>query len=319
MNNNLMSLSNTKKSKKQYNPRFVRRFLKSWQLYVILMLPLAWVLLFSYGPMYGILLAFKRYSPRLGIWNSPGVGLTYFQQFFGSRISLQVIYNTFILSIYSIIASFPIPIILALALTEIRFLSYKRFVQMVVYAPYFISTVVLVGMMMMLLETRVGIVNRLLGLIGIAPINFMGKPTLFRHVYVWSGVWQASGYNCIVYIAALAGVSQEMQEAALIDGASKAQRIWHVDLPTIKPTITILLIMSFGYTMSLGFEKVFLMQNSLNTSTSEIISTYVYKVGLQSNNFGLSTAISLLNSVINMVLLLIANWIAKRVGETSLW
>lgn len=297
----------------------LRRMAKCWQLYVILLLPLAWVLLFSYGPMYGLQLAFKRYSPRLGIWGSPSVGLTYFQQFFNSRISLQIIWNTFILSLYSIAASFPIPILLALALTEIKAQSYKRFVQMVVYAPYFISTVVLVGMMMLLLETRVGIVNRLLGLAGIAPINFMGRPDLFRSVYVWSGVWQTSGYSCIVYIAALSGISHEMQEAATIDGASKLQRIWHVDLPSIKPTITILLILSFGYTMSVGFEKVFLMQNSLNTASSEIISTYVYKVGLQSSNFGLSTAISLLNSLINLVLLLFANFIAKRVGETSLW
>ena len=190
---------------------------------------------------------------------------------------------------------------------------------MITYAPYFISTVVLVGMMMMLMETRVGIVNRLLGLIGIGPINFMGDPKLFRHVYVWSGVWQTSGYNCIVYIAALAGISSELQEAAVIDGASKIQRIWHVDLPCIRPTITIILIMGFGYTMNVGFEKVFLMQNSLNTSTSEIISTYVYKVGMQSSNFGLSTAIGLLSSVVNLVLLGMANVVAKKVGDTSLW
>lgn len=297
----------------------LKRISKSWQLYVILLLPLLWVLIFSYGPMYGLQLAFKRYSPRLGIWGSQSVGLAYFNQFFSSRISLQIIWNTFVLSMYSIIASFPIPILLAVALTEIKAQSYKRFVQMVVYAPYFISTVVLVGMMMLLLETRVGIVNRLMGLVGIGPVNFMGRPDLFRSVYVWSGVWQTSGYSCIIYIAALSGISKEMQEAAVIDGASKLQRIWHVDLPTIKPTITIILILGFGYTMSLGFEKVFLMQNSLNTATSEIISTYVYKVGMQSNNFGLSTAISLLNSVINLILLLMANAIAKRLGEASLW
>ena len=174
-------------------------------------------------------------------------------------------------------------------------------------------------MMMMLLETRVGIVNRIMGLIGIDPVNFMGKPELFRSVYVWSGVWQTSGYSCIIYIAALAGINSELQEAATIDGANKIKRIWHVDLPCIRPTITIILIMGFGYTMSIGFEKVFLMQNSLNTATSEIISTYVYKIGMQSNNFGLSTAIGLLNSVINLALLILANLVARRVGETSLW
>ena len=298
---------------------FLKRLISCWQLYVILLLPLLWVLIFNYGPMYGLQLAFKRYSPRAGIWGSQWIGLSYFQQFFNSKISWQIIRNTFMLSIFSIIANFPIPILLAIAFNEIKARRYKKFVQMVTYAPYFISTVVLVGMMMMLLETRVGIVNRLMGLVGIDPVNFMGKPELFRSVYVWSGVWQTSGYSCIIYIAALAGINSELQEAATIDGANKVQRIWHVDLPCIRPTITIILIMGFGYTMSVGFEKVFLMQNSLNTATSEIISTYVYKIGMQSNNFGLSTAIGLLNSVINLALLVIANLVAKKVGDTSLW
>ncbi len=296
-----------------------KRMTGCWQLYVILLLPLLWVLIFNYGPMYGLQLAFKRYSPRAGIWGSNWIGFSYFKQFFGSKISWQIIRNTFVLSMFSIIASFPIPILLAVAFNEIRARRYKKFVQMVTYAPYFISTVVLVGMMMMLLETRVGIVNRLMGLAGIDPINFMGKPELFRSVYVWSGVWQTSGYSCIIYIAALAGINSELQEAATIDGANKLKRIWHVDLPCIRPTITIILIMGFGYTMSIGFEKVFLMQNSLNTATSEIISTYVYKIGMQSNNFGLSTAIGLLNSVINLALLILANLVARKVGETSLW
>ena len=290
-----------------------RRMLECWQLYVILLLPFLWILIFNYGPLYGLQIAFKKYSPRAGIWGSKWVGLKYFEQFFSSQISWQIIKNTLVISLYSIVASFPIPILLALGFNEVKNIRFKKTVQMITYAPYFISTVVLVGMMMMLMETRVGIVNRLLGLIGIGPINFMGDPKLFRHVYVWSGVWQTSGYNCIVYIAALAGISSELQEAAVIDGASKIQRIWHVDLPCIRPTITIILIMGFG------FEKVFLMQNSLNTSTSEIISTYVYKVGMQSSNFGLSTAIGLLSSLVNLVLLGMANVVAKKVGDTSLW
>jgi putative aldouronate transport system permease protein len=302
-----------------YRKSLYKRVISGWQLYVILLLPLLWVLIFNYGPMYGLQLAFKRYSPRAGIWGSNWIGFSYFKQFFGSRISWQIIRNTFVLSMFSIIAGFPIPILLAIAFNEVRARKYKKFVQMITYAPYFISTVVLVGMMMMLLETRVGIVNRLMGLVGIDPVNFMGKPELFRSVYVWSGVWQTSGYSCIIYIAALAGINSELQEAATIDGANKIQRIWHVDLPCIRPTITIILIMGFGYTMSIGFEKVFLMQNSLNTATSEIISTYVYKIGMQSNNFGLSTAIGLLNSVINLALLILANLVARKVGETSLW
>lgn len=299
----------------------VKRMLACWQLYVILFLPLLWIAIFSYGPMYGLQIAFKRYSPSAGIWGSTWADpwYKYFQTFFNSKISWDVIRNTLVLSLYSIIANFPIPIMLAVAFNEIKARRYKRVVQMVTYAPYFISTVVLVGMMMLLMDPRVGIINRLLGLIGVGPFNFFGKAAYFRSVYVWSGVWQSSGYNSIIYIAALSGISQEMQEAATIDGASKVQRIWHVDLPCIRPTITILLIMSFGYTMSIGFEKVFLMSNAVNIATSEVISTYTYKIGMQSSNFSLSTAIGLFNSVVNLVLLLIANLLAKKVGDTSLW
>jgi ABC-type polysaccharide transport system permease subunit len=296
-----------------------RRMAACWQLYVILLLPLVWVAVFSYGPMYGLQIAFKRYSPSAGIWGSQWVGLKYFKTFFDSKICWDVIRNTFVLSIQSILANFPFPILLAIAFNEIKARRFKRFTQMVTYAPYFISTVVLVGMMMLMMEPRVGIINRLLGLMGVAPINFFGKAEYFRPLYVWSGVWQTTGYNCIIYIAALAGINSELQEAAVIDGASKVQRIWHVDLPSIQPTITILLIMGFGYTMSVGFEKVFLMSNAVNISTSEIISTYTYKIGMQSSNFSLSTAIGLFNSVVNLLLLLLANLVAKRVGETTLW
>lgn len=312
------------KNNAQNLPKFARksawtRIRESWQIYVIMLLPIAWTLIFCYTPMYGLVLAFKRYSIRLGIMDSPWVGWSHFETFFNSRISWQIISNTFILSMYNIIASFLPPILLALALNEIKNGKFKKVVQMVTYAPYFISMVVMVGMMMVLLEPRVGIVNRLLGLVGVDPINFMGKPSLFRHVYVWSGVWQTTGYSCIVYIAALAGISPELQEAAQIDGANKLQRIWHVDLPCIRPTITIILIMSFGQVMNVGFEKVFLMQNEMNTATSEIISTYTYKIGLKNSNYGLSTAIGLMNSIINLVLLLGANFIGKKVGDTGLW
>lgn len=298
---------------------FLKRMAACWQLYVILLLPLLWVAIFSYGPMYGLQIAFKRYSPSAGIWGSHWEGLKYFETFFKSKISWDVIRNTLMLSLYSIAANFPFPILLALAFNEIKAQRFKRFTQMVTYAPYFISTVVLVGMMMLLMEPRVGIINRLLGLIGLGPYNFFGKAAYFRPLYVWSGVWQSAGYNCIIYIAALAGISQELQEAAMIDGASKIQRIWHVDLPCIQPTITILLIMSFGYTMSVGFEKVYLMSNAVNITTSEIVSTYTYKIGMQSSNFSLSTAIGLFNSGVNLVLLLLANLVARKVGETGLW
>lgn len=290
-----------------------------WQLYLIILLPVLYILIFSYGPMYGILIAFKRYSANLGIFKSEWVGLLYFKQFFSSPSSWKIIWNTLSLSMYSIIAGFPLPIILAVALNEIKSKRFKKTVQMVTYAPYFISTVVMVGMIFLVMDPRIGIINKFLELLGGEAINFLGKPNLFRHIYVWSGIWQGTGYSCIIYLAALSGVSPELQEAALIDGATRIQRIWNVDLPSIKPTIIILIILSLGYAMNVGFEKVFLLQNPLNVSRSEIISTYVYKVGLVSANFSFSTAIGLFNSVVNCMLMVMVNFLAKKLGDASLW
>jgi multiple sugar transport system permease protein/putative aldouronate transport system permease protein len=282
-------------------------------------LPLAYIIIFSYVPMGGILMAFKDYSPRRGIWQSPWVGLKWFKQFLTTPSGVTVMVNTLRLGFYSLLAGFPIPILLAVGLNEIRALRFKKMVQMITYAPYFISVVVMVGMLMQLTDLRIGIFNRLIIMLSGRPVNFFGEARIFPHLYVWSGIWQTMGYSSIIYIAALAGVSPETQEAAVVDGASRLQRIWHVDLPSIRPTIVILLIFNCGSIMSIGFEKTYLMQNPINMATAEVISTFVYKVGLQNANYSFSTAVGLFNSVISFILMITVNQISKKLTETSVW
>ena len=297
-----------------------RRYIKrQWQFYLIVLIPFAYIVVFHYLPMAGLQLAFKRYSLSEGIWGSKWVGLRYFKQFFSSPSSLQIIWNTFSLSLYSIIAGFPFPIILAVLLNEQRNARVKKFSQMVTYAPYFISTVIMVGILFQVLDPRMGIINKVLTTMGHEPVDFLANPNWFKSLYVWSGIWQLTGYGSIIYLAALAGVSPELHEACRIDGGNLFHKIWHIDLPSIKPTIIILLIMNMGQVMSIGFEKVFLMQNPVNLGQSEILSTYVYKTGLVNANFGLSTAIGLFNSLVNLVLILTFNKLAKKCGEVSLW
>lgn len=290
-----------------------------WQFWAIIAVPVIYAFIFAYIPMGGIVLAFKNYSIRKGIFGSPWVGLKYFRQFLTSTSSVTVITNTFILGIYSLIVNFPIPIVFAVLMNELRHEKFKKTVQFVSYAPYFISTVVLVGMMMQMMDLRTGIFNRILTAMGLQAVNFFGDPKLFRSLYVWSGLWQTMGYNSIIYIAALAGVSPELKEAAVVDGASRLQRIIHVDLPSIMPTIIIMLIFACGSVVSIGFDKVYLMQNSMNAGVSEVISTYVYKVGLVNSDFGFSTAAGLFQSLVSFAMLVLVNQLAKRFTETSLW
>ena len=297
----------------------LRRMQRQWQLYLFLLLPVACVVIFSYVPMYGIVLAFKNYRPNKGILGSPWVGMKYFNQFFNSPSFLLLLKNTLILSLYSLLASLPVPILLALCLNEVRIPWFKKTVQMVTYAPYFISTVVMVGMLIQLMSIRSGFFNHLIQIFGGTPVDFMAIPSLFRTIYVFSGVWQGMGYSAVIYIAALSNVDPQLYEAAIIDGANRLQKIIHIDIPAILQTIVLMLIMSLGNVMSIGAEKVYLMQNNLNLSTSEIISTYVYKIGLINGQFSLSTAVGLFNSVINFVLIVIVNTIARRLGDTSLW
>ncbi len=275
--------------------------------------------IFSYIPMYGIQLAFRRYNAKAGIWGSEWVGLYYFKRFCESPYFVSTIRNTLILSLYGLIVSFPIPIILALLLNSFRHKKYRKVIQTVTYAPNFISTVVMCGMIILFLSPYVGIVNNFIKFLGLDPINFMANKKYWRHIYVWSGVWQSTGWNSVIYFAALSGISPELHEAARCDGATKFQLIRYIDLPSILPTATILLIMSCGSILSVGFEKAYLLQNNLNLTVSEIISTYVYKVGMINNDVSYSTAIGLFNTLVNLVMLIIVNKSADKLSGNSLW
>lgn len=299
--------------------RTKKRIMRHWQLYVILLIPVVLVAIFSYGPMYGLQIAFKDYIPSYGISGSKWVGLKHFTNFVNSHQFSRLIGNTIKISLYSLIAGFPIPIILALALNECTSTKFKKTVQMITYAPHFISTVVMVGIILLILSPSSGVINQFIQLFGGKPIDFMAKPEWFKSIYVWSGVWQGMGYSSIIYIAALAGIDTTLHEAAIVDGASRWQRIWHVNIPGILPTVTILLIMNFGSLMSVGYEKILLMQNSLNMASSDVISTFVYRMGLESAQYSFSAAVGLFNAIINFVLLAVVNKAAKKLGETSLW
>ncbi|MGZ9583612.1 ABC transporter permease [Paenibacillus marinisediminis] len=292
---------------------------RHWQLYLVISLPLVYLIVFKYIPMGGIVIAFKDYNVIQGIWSSPWVGMKYFNQFFASPNFWLYIKNTLGISVYGLLVGFPAPILLALALNEIRNGLFKKSVQMVSYAPYFISTVIMVSIIIVNLTPNVGIISKLFQFFGMENTNFMGMPSLFKSIYVWSDVWQHTGYGAIIYIAALAGVNPELYEAAKVDGASRLQKIINVDIPTLIPVSVILLILNLGNIMKLGFEKIYLMQNPLNLSTSEVISTYVYKVGLLGSSFSFSAAIGFFNSVVNLILLVSVNYIARKLSSTSLW
>ena len=293
---------------------------RNWLLYVFLLPAVIYMGIFLYAPMYGLVIAFKDFTASKGILGSPWVGTKWFELFFTSPRFWQILKNTLILSVYSLIVGFPLPVILALMINDIRNLRFKRFTQTVTYMPYFISTVVLVGMMSVLFSPKSGVVNAILAHMGgSGETFFMGESRYFRHMYVWSGVWQSMGWNSIIYIAALTGVSQELHEAAKIDGANKIQRILHVDLPAILPTMIILLIMNCGSILNVGYEKVYLLQNSLNTPVSEVISTYIYKIGLQQQKFSYSTAIGLFNNIVNFMVLVTVNKFSRKVSGTGLW
>ena len=312
-------MKNQPNAKKSMGKRISVEVKRHWQLYLMLVLPVTYLIIFAYLPMGGAVIAFKDYSIRGGIWGSEWVGLKHFKNFFTTPDFKNLMTNTLALSLYSLIISFPMPILLALAINEMRGRHYKKVVQMVTYLPYFISTVVLVGIMQNIFSVRTGLVNNIIMLFGGKAIDFMGKPGLFRSLYVWSGVWQGMGYSAVIYIAALASVDISQTEAAIIDGAGRFARVWNVDIPAIMPTIVIQLILAVGSIMSLGFEKVYLMQNPVNMQTSEISSTFVYKRGLINFQYSYATAVGLFNSVCNMVLIVLANMFSKRVNETSLW
>ncbi|WP_373429997.1 ABC transporter permease [Paenibacillus sp. GD4] len=294
---------------------------KVWQLYVLIALPVIYIFLFKYIPMYGAQIAFKNYVVTKGIWGSDWVGFRHFIRFFHSYEFWRLMQNTLVLSFYSLLAGFPFPIILALSLNYVKNRLFKKSVQMITYAPHFISVVVMVGIILELLDPRNGIVNMILKALGFEAINFMGVPEYFKSIYVWSGIWQSVGFSCIIYLAALSSIDPALHETAVVDGASKLRRMWHIDLPGIMPIAIIMLIMNTGHVLDVGFEKVLLMQNPLNLRTSEVIDTYVYKVGLasQAMNYSYSSAIGLFKSVINLILLILVNKIAQKTKQNSLW
>jgi len=296
--------------------RTLKRIAQSWQLYVLILPAFVYAFMFMYMPMYGIQIAFKQFSSKAGIWGSKWVGMKHFIRFTNDPYFGNIVRNTVMLSLYSLIA-FPVPIIFALLINEIRNTRFKKTVQMVTYAPHFISTVVLCSMVTLFLSKSDGVINKLIALLGGTPQQFMADPGAFPWIYVLSGLWQGMGWGAILYLAALAGVSPELDEAAYLDGANRFQIIWHINIPTILPTIIIKFILEFGSIMSIGFEKVYLLQNSLNLDTSQVISTYVYEMGLRSGKLDYSAAISLFNTVINIVLMLSVNLISKKVSDIS--
>lgn len=289
-------------------------------LYLFILPAFLYFLIFAYFPMYGVQIAFKDFVANLGFSGSPWAEpiFKHFITFFSSVNFQNILINTLSISFYYLLASFPVPIILALLINEVKNTKFKKAVQNITYMPYFISTVVLVGMLQ-LIFARTGLVNNILSIFGAEPTMFLMKDSVFNDMYVWSGVWQASGYGAVIYIAALAGVSPELHEAATIDGATRIQRIIHINLPAIMPTIVIMLIMGVGSIMNLSFEKVLLMQTDSNIMVSEVISTYVYKLGIQKAQFSLSSAVGLFNNIINLTLLVLVNKISRKISETSLW
>jgi putative aldouronate transport system permease protein len=295
------------------------RILSSWQLYVFLVPAILFIGIFRYGPMFGLQLAFKSYNIRLGIWRSPWIGLAHFARLFSYYRFFEVFANSVILAVYKLAACFPLPIILAISLNEVRSVKLRRTLQTVTYAPYFISVVIVVGMMLQIFSPHYGIFTMIRHLLGLEPVDIMSNPVNFRHLFVWTDVWQLTGYSAILYIAALANVPPELYEAADIDGASTLQRITSIDVPSLLPTATILLILEAGRMMDISFEKVILLQAPINLRTSEVLTTYVYKVGLLDGYFDLATAGGLINSAVNFLLLVTVNAIARRMGETSLW
>lgn len=296
-----------------------RSIARHWQLYLIVVPPLLFFLIFKYYPMLNAVLAFKDYYVTKGIWGSPWVGFKNFELFFENPMFWTLVKNTLFISFYLLLAGFPIPIVLALMLNEVRSRKFKRAVQLVTFAPYFISTVVMVSIIMLFLAPRLGFVNVFLNRLGLDSVNFLGSPGMFSSIYVWSDIWQTAGYSAVIYLAALAAVDPTLYEAAKVDGASRFQKIVNVDLPGILPTVTILLILNVGSVMAIGFEKIYLLQNNLNIANSEIIATYVYRIGLLNANYSFATAVGLFNSVINLVLLFSVNALARRFSRSSIW
>ncbi|MDR6550067.1 putative aldouronate transport system permease protein [Paenibacillus qinlingensis] len=287
---------------------------------LLLILPvLLYYLIFHYIPMYGIIIAFKNFKPLKGILGSAWVGFQYFETFFNSVYFWRLMKNTVLLSLYSLLWGFPVPIMFALLLNEVREGMFKKSVQTISYLPHFISIVVIVGMITNFTTVNGGIVNTVITWFGFAPINFLSESSWFRDIFISSSIWQGFGWNSIIYLAAIAGIDAQLYEAAEMDGANRLHKMWHITLPGLVPTIVILLILSVGNLMDVGFEKINLLYNPTTYETADVISTYVYRQGIQSADYSYTTAIGLFNNIINLILLVTVNRISKKVSETSLW
>lgn len=295
------------------------RLAQSWQLYVLLLPAVAYLVIFHYAPLYGVQIAFRNFKAKDGFMGSKWVGLYHFKYFFNSPQFPILMRNTLLLSLWSLVFTFPLPVILALLLNECNSERYKKLVQNITYAPHFISTVVLAGMIIAFLTPETGIINNIIVRLGGKSVDYMGSEKWWRTIMIVSDMWKNTGWSAIIYLAALSGIDPQLHESAQIDGASRLQRMWHINLPGISQTIVLLFILECGKVMSVGFEKAYLLQNALNLPVSEIISTYVYKTGLRGGKFSYTTAIGLFNSVINVILLLAANRISKAISETSLF
>lgn len=290
-----------------------------WQLYLMLFLPVLYYILFKYMPLYGTLIAFKKFSARKGIWNSPWVGFVNFQKFLGDPYFYKLIRNTLLINFNCLIFAFPSSIIFALLINEMRHKAYRKLVQTVSYLPHFISTVVVCGLITNFLRTNGGIINDLIAMCGGERISFLNKAEYFRGIYVISEIWQHMGWDAIIYIAALTAIDPQLYEAARIEGANRFQQMLHVTLPCIAPTITIMMILRVGNLMNLGYEKILLLYSGATYETADVISTYVYRRGLLTADFSYGTAIGLFQTVIALILVLSTNWLGKKISDTSLW
>lgn len=304
---------------KQRFAKSLKNLSRNWRLYVMMLPAIVYIVLFAYKPMYGILIAFKDFSVKKGVWGSPWVGFENFQRLYQSYWFPVILKNTLTISLLSLLIGFPIPIVLALMLNEVKSVKFRNTVQTVSYLPHFISTVVMCGMVVLFVSPDNGIINKFLNMLGMESVYFMQESSMFKWVYTVSGVWQNMGWDSIIYFAALSGVDKSLLEAAEVDGATRMQKILHINLPSIIPTIVVLLILQCGSLLSVGYEKAFLLQTGSNLTGSEIISTYVYKVGLEQSDFSFSTAVNLFNTVVNSVILITANTLSKKITKEGLF
>ncbi len=297
----------------------LKSILRSRQLLLLFLPCLLYFLIFKYYPMYGVLIAFKDYNLFKGFTESPWVGLKYFEMFFNNPDALELIRNTFLIGLYSLIWGFPAGLVLALVLNEVKKASFKKLVQIVSYLPHFLSTVVVSGMVVSFLAPRTGLINVIITWFGGDPIHFLAEPEWFRTIYVASGIWQGMGWGAIIYLASLSGIDPHLYEAAVMDGANKFKQLIHVTLPCIAPTIMTLFILETGWVLTVGFEKVFLLYNPATYETADVIETYVYRVGIIGKNFSYATAIGLFVSLVSLVFLYTTNYLSKKFSDTSLW